>query len=115
MARPGSSVGAAMSNIHWSLALALVACASAPHPTPSLAPSYTNLDPVAAPGADRAVFVLRRERDGVLRSTDPIMAEERFRPMSTFKIPNSLVALETGVAGDANFALAWDHVDRGHS
>ncbi|MEQ9366362.1 MAG: penicillin-binding transpeptidase domain-containing protein, partial [Leptospirales bacterium] len=31
-----------------------------------------------------------------------------FLPASTFKIFNSLVALETGVAPDADFALPWD-------
>jgi len=33
---------------------------------------------------------------------------ERWSPCSTFKIPNSLIALETGVAADDNFTLKWD-------
>jgi beta-lactamase class D len=33
---------------------------------------------------------------------------KEFTPASTFKIPNSLIALETGVATDENFALRWD-------
>jgi beta-lactamase class D len=33
---------------------------------------------------------------------------ERWSPCSTFKIPNSLIALETGVAADENFTLKWD-------
>lgn len=37
----------------------------------------------------------------------------RFIPASTFKIPNSLIALETGVATDEHFLLKWDGVDRG--
>lgn len=32
----------------------------------------------------------------------------RFSPFSTFKIPNSLIGLETGVIRDANFVIAWD-------
>ncbi len=40
-------------------------------------------------------------------------AETRFLPASTFKIFNSLVALETGVVGDENEVFAWDGVDRG--
>jgi len=32
----------------------------------------------------------------------------RFTPCSTFKIPNALIALETGVAPDGDFRLRWD-------
>lgn len=35
-------------------------------------------------------------------------ARSRFVPASTFKIPNMLIALETGVAPDADFRLTWD-------
>jgi beta-lactamase class D len=33
---------------------------------------------------------------------------ERFSPKSTFKIPNSLIGLETGVIRDADFVIPWD-------
>jgi beta-lactamase class D len=33
---------------------------------------------------------------------------ERFTPFSTFKIPNSLIGLETGVIKDAEFVIPWD-------
>ena len=33
---------------------------------------------------------------------------ERFSPFSTFKIPNSLIGLETGVIKDAEFVIPWD-------
>ena len=32
----------------------------------------------------------------------------RFSPKSTFKIPNSLIGLETGVIRDADFLIPWD-------
>ena len=32
----------------------------------------------------------------------------RFTPASTFKIPNSLIGLETGVIRDAEFKISWD-------
>lgn len=32
----------------------------------------------------------------------------RFTPASTFKIPNSLIGLETGVIEDENFVIVWD-------
>ena len=34
--------------------------------------------------------------------------QERFSPKSTFKIPNSLIGLETGVITDAEFVIPWD-------
>jgi beta-lactamase class D len=34
--------------------------------------------------------------------------QERFSPKSTFKIPNSLIGLETGVIRDAEFVIQWD-------
>lgn len=36
--------------------------------------------------------------------------DERLSPCSTFKIPNALIALETGVAANENFVLKWDSV-----
>jgi beta-lactamase class D len=35
---------------------------------------------------------------------------ERLSPCSTFKIPNALLAVETGVAIDENFVITWDSV-----
>lgn len=32
----------------------------------------------------------------------------RFTPASTFKIPNSIIGLETGVIADENFIIKWD-------
>lgn len=38
--------------------------------------------------------------------------EQRFLPASTFKILNSLIALETNVIRDENEIITWDSVDR---
>lgn len=35
-------------------------------------------------------------------------ARRRFSPFSTFKIPSSLIGLETGVIKDAEFTILWD-------
>jgi beta-lactamase class D len=44
---------------------------------------------------------------------DPARAETGFLPASTFKIPNALIALETGVAADADRTrFPWDQVVR---
>lgn len=39
---------------------------------------------------------------------NPERARDRFLPASTFKIPNSLIALDAGVVPDADRVLAWD-------
>jgi beta-lactamase class D len=39
-------------------------------------------------------------------------ADARFMPASTFKIPNTLIGLETGVIPDASFTLPWDGTER---
>jgi beta-lactamase class D len=43
---------------------------------------------------------------------DSARCKQRFVPASTFKIFNSLVALETGVAPDEHLVLKWDSVQR---
>ena len=43
---------------------------------------------------------------------NPAQADSLFLPASTFKICNSLIALETGVAPDVDFMLPWDSVER---
>jgi len=40
------------------------------------------------------------------------LCAERLSPCSTFKIPNSLIGLETGVIADEGFVLKWDGVKR---
>jgi beta-lactamase class D len=50
----------------------------------------------------------------VLILTDETRARRAVLPASTFKIPNSLIALETGVIADADGeVIKWDGVDHG--
>jgi beta-lactamase class D len=43
---------------------------------------------------------------------DSARCSVRFTPASTFKIPNSIIGLETGVIADENFVIPWDSVKR---
>ena len=43
---------------------------------------------------------------------EPERAREGFLPCSTFKIPNTLIGLETGVIEGEHFALKWDGKER---
>ncbi len=63
-------------------------------------------------GADSGAFVLHDLSANRVIRYNPARCAKGFLPASTFKIFNALVALETGVAPDTNFALPWDSVVR---
>jgi beta-lactamase class D len=63
-------------------------------------------------GAEGA-FVLHDRATGQRLVHDPEGAQRRYLPASTFKILNSLIALETGALADEHEVIAWDGVDRG--
>ena len=61
------------------------------------------------------VFLAYEPHTGNFLTNDAERARTAFIPASTYKIFNSLVALETGVLADEHFTLTWDGIDRGWS
>jgi len=59
-------------------------------------------------------FLLYDMNNRIYYSNNPGRCKERFIPASTFKIPNSLIALETGVIKDENEIIKWDGVKRSY-
>lgn len=57
---------------------------------------------------DDAAFVLLNGETGDVIRHNPKRAQQRFIPASTYKIPNSLIALETGVASGPDHLIRWD-------
>ncbi len=57
-------------------------------------------------------FVLRKLGEDQLRIHNSARAEEAMIPASTFKILNSLIALETGAVDSVDEVIPWDGVDR---
>lgn len=57
-------------------------------------------------------FVLWQPDSNKLRTSDSIRAVKGFLPASTFKIFNSLVALQTGAVADEHTIIPWDGVER---
>ncbi len=55
-------------------------------------------------------FVLMHHETGNTKIYNPARAETRFIPASTFKIPNTLIALETGIVDGPDFTLPWDSI-----
>lgn len=69
--------------------------------------------PLAAEIADREVSFLARDLDtGDSFVLEGSALSERFTPWSTFKIPNLLIALETGVADNLDAKRVWDQTRR---
>jgi beta-lactamase class D len=60
----------------------------------------------------RSTLVVRDVAAGRTVRHGAPLAGQRTSPCSTFKIPNSIVGLETGVIPDASFVLPWDGVRR---
>lgn len=58
-------------------------------------------------------FVLFDNSGGKYFRVNEKRCAEKTLPASTFKIPNSLIGLESGVIPDENFIIKWDGVDRG--
>jgi beta-lactamase class D len=99
------------------LLLAALGCAKTTGAGPVVVEGQTQATPSATAEPDLAsyfkpfpagAFVLYDlKRDRYLRY-DEARCRERFSPFSTFKIPNSLIGLDTGVITDAEFVIKWD-------
>ena len=56
----------------------------------------------------KGAFVLYDLKNNRYIRSNEARCRERFSPKSTFKIPNSLIGLETNVIQDANSVIAWN-------
>jgi len=84
--------------------------AAAP-PATSRATAAQDLKPLF--GEYRGCFVLRDlNTNRTVVRYNPERCSKRFSPCSTYKIPHSLIALETGVASGPDYLLRWDGVKR---
>jgi beta-lactamase class D len=81
--------------------------AASPQTAPAREPSASDIAPYFKPYPAGAFVVYDLKRKRHLRH-DEARCRVRFPPFSTFKIPNSLIGLETGVIADAEFAMKWD-------
>jgi beta-lactamase class D len=95
----------------------LVAVAIAPRAVANVAPQRSEIrDGLAKRFADEGTagtFVGYKTDDYLIIASDKDRSAQAFLPASTFKIPNSLIALETGVVGDPDKdVFKWDGVKR---
>jgi beta-lactamase class D len=101
----------------------LVARAPAIRPSASDTPKAASAGAPVAPGPKElpelakeleaahltGTIALFDTQDGVLGCSDVKKCQEAVTPASTFKIPHSLIALETGVVEGPDTVLPWDH------
>jgi beta-lactamase class D len=103
----------------FALLTLVLGCSSAPHPSPTAAShsavaigdaivaDATLADALRAEGLGGTV-AFYVEGANAIRCSDVDDCPVRSAPASTFKIANSMLALERGVAPDLDFALPWD-------
>ena len=65
---------------------------------------FMGTDPV------EATFVVLNARTGEILRYNPAHTQRRFIPVSTFKIPLSLIAIELGVASGPDHLIPWDNI-----
>ncbi|GAA5442781.1 beta-lactamase OXA-10 [Microbulbifer sp. NBRC 101763] len=58
---------------------------------------------------ESCTFVLKSERESKFTVINQSRADTRLSPFSTFKIPNTLIALDLGVVSSLNQELTYDH------
>jgi beta-lactamase class D len=95
--------------------VALAACTAAREPVtsrPPACPAGPDAGDVFSREGVEGVFVLRDEATGCVQTTDAAMADREFSPKSTFKIPNALIGLETGVIEGERHLWLWDKAPR---
>lgn len=81
--------------------------------TSSVAATSTTRDMSRLFDGREGCFVLYDSESSSYIRHNPKGCVERFSPCSTFKIPNTVIALHTGVASGPEFSLPWDGVKRG--
>ena len=98
------------SGVRSILAIAVACCAAA---CAVAAPSAVEVDLSRHFGGVRdGCMVLWDLRRGEMARYRPARCARRFSPCSTFKVPNAMIGLETGVIPDADHVIAWDGVVR---
>jgi beta-lactamase class D len=95
--------------------VALAACSAARAPVtsrPPACPAELDAGDIFSREGVEGVFILRDEATGCVRTTNAAMADREFSPKSTFKIPNALIGLETGVIESEDHLWRWDGAPR---
>lgn len=83
------------------------AITASPTPSTEAAPART-IDWSRYFGDRKACFMMLSSRDGTIVQNDQERCQTRFRPFSTFKIPNAIIGLETGAVSGPDEIIEWN-------
>jgi beta-lactamase class D len=92
--------------------LLLAACSGSGESTAVAEPEDAAAQKMFLDAGVEGVFVLLDMEKGLMIRGNTHFASQPFLPASTFKIPNTIIGLETGVIPNAAFTLPWDGVRR---
>ena len=90
----------------WVLLALVSVCACTPGTVTPAVPKELNLDEFFE--GYEGCFVMLDVTNNQYAYHNPEQCAKRMAPCSTFKIPNSLIGLETGVIPDQHHVIAWD-------
>jgi beta-lactamase class D len=93
----------------FSIILLLFGCA-----TPGVETNSTTRGLSEFFGGREGCFVLYDSQNTNYVRYNPKGCTQRFSPCSTFKVPHTVIALDTGVASGPEFSLRWDGVKSGN-
>jgi len=91
----------------------LAAAVAAAGPAPADAPAAGTPPAETGPPVARCLVLVNLATGETVLREGGEQCAERFSPCSTFKIPNALIGLQTGVLTDANTTFKWDGHDYG--
>jgi beta-lactamase class D len=92
--------------VFWVLLALVSVCACTPATVTPAAPKELDLDEFF--GDYEGCFVVLDVTNNQYSYHNPEQCAKRMSPCSTFKIPNSLIGLKTGVIPDQHHVIAWD-------
>ena len=91
----------------------LAAAVAAAGPAPADAPAAGTPPAETGPPVARCLVLVNLATGETLLREGGEQCAERYSPCSTFKIPNALIGLQTGVLTDANTTFKWSGEDYG--
>ncbi len=98
-----------LSKVLWVLLVLASVCACMPGTVTPAIPEELSLDEFF--GDYESCFVMLDVSSNQYSYHNPEQCAKRMSPCSTFKIPNSLIGLETGVIPDQYHVIAWDGIE----
>jgi beta-lactamase class D len=100
-----------MKNLLFAIICLVSLFPSPPNPSPNIK-IRKDFKPFFEEYAVQGSFLLYHLKENKYTAYNLKRCKQGFLPASTFKIPNSLISLETGALADENAMIPWDGTER---